>query len=274
MDRVEATGFGVAAAGHVMLLGVLSLGFASATRPPLVTDSIEVAFVDEIGLKAAVTEAETEAPAEAEAPVAGPPEEAIPAPAETPPEPKPAPQPKAAVPTPEPKPKKEKQPVKAAPARPAPKKAAPSDSEASAKGSARQARASRIGSDLLKGLADPGRGKATAPRAAVSSRNMAGLAQAIIAQVKPCYVVPTGGTDSGSIETVLRLRLREDGSVATPPAMIEQNGVTSANRPYARQMADAAKRAVLRCSPLKLPPDLYEGGWEDITFGFRAEAMG
>ena len=305
MDRAEATGFGVAVAGHALLLGVLSLGFADAARPPLTTDSIEVALIDEVGLKAAVTEASTEDPAQAEAPEAGPPEEAAPEPVEAPPEPRPTPppppprpqpqpqpQPKAAAPAPEPKPRekpakpapakveaRKPAPPKPAPARAAPAKAAPArpspgKSEANAAGTGKQARASRLGSDILKGLSDPSAGKAEKPRAAVSSRNMAGLVQAIRDQVKPCYVIPTGGEGSDSIQTVLRLRFRQDGAVATPPAVVEQNGLTAANRSYAKQMSDAAKRAVLRCAPLKLPPDLYDGGWEDIEFVFNPRAMG
>jgi hypothetical protein len=103
---------------------------------------------------------------------------------------------------------------------------------------------------------------------------MAGLAAAIAAQVKPCYVVPAGGTDAQVIVTVLRLRFNPDGSVATPPAITEQSGVTAANQAYARQMGEAARRAVLRCSPLRLPADLYEGGWEDIEFVFNPRMMG
>lgn len=270
MDRTEATGFGVAVAGHALLLGILSVGFASASRPPLIADSIEVSLVDEIGLRSALADPSTEAPAEAQAPEMGPPEEAAPAPVEAPPEPTPpppAPKPKAVAPAPE-------KPAKPTPAKPAPKKAAAKKSEASAKASAERARASRIGADILKGISDPSSGKAEKPRAPVGARDLAGLAAAIIRQVKPCYVVPTGGEDSGSIETVLRLQFRKDGSVAGSPTLVEQNGLTSANRPYARQMADAARRAVLRCSPLELPAELYEGGWEDITFGFRAEALG
>jgi hypothetical protein len=80
MDRAEAAGFGVAVAGHALLLGILSVGFASVSRPPLIADPMEVAFVDEIGLKAALADPSTEAPAEAQAPEMGPPEEAAPAP--------------------------------------------------------------------------------------------------------------------------------------------------------------------------------------------------
>jgi hypothetical protein len=134
---------------------------------------------------------------------------------------------------------------------------------------------SRLGPDFLKGISAEKTGKASTPRAAtVDARAMAGLAAAIAAQVKPCYVVPSGGTDSGNIVTVLRLRFKPDGSTATPPAIVEQNGVGDSNRAYAQQMGDAAKRAVLRCSPLRRPAELYKGGWEDIEFVFNPRMMG
>jgi hypothetical protein len=33
-------------------------------------------------------------------------------------------------------------------------------------------------------------------------------------------------------------------------------------------MVEVSRRAVLRCAPLKLPAELYAGGWENITMGF------
>ena len=39
-------------------------------------------------------------------------------------------------------------------------------------------------------------------------------------------------------------------------------------------MADAARRAVLRCSPITgLPPELYDGGWDDFDFRFKPDQM-
>jgi outer membrane biosynthesis protein TonB len=111
MDRAEATGLGIAVAGHALLLAILSLGLATATKKPLLSEPMEVTFVEEVGLKSAVTEVSTEAPAPSVAPVAGPPEEAAPAPepVPAPPEPAPAPPeplpppPKPAPPAPQPK---------------------------------------------------------------------------------------------------------------------------------------------------------------------------
>jgi hypothetical protein len=43
--------------------------------------------------------------------------------------------------------------------------------------------------------------------------------------------------------------------------------------PYVRQADEAAIRAIRRSSPLHLPPELYEGGWQDITLNFRPDQM-
>ena len=76
------------------------------------------------------------------------------------------------------------------------------------------------------------------------------------------------------IVTVLQLRFNRDGSVAGTPQLVEQKGVTDDNRGYARQMVDVSRRAVLRCAnPIKLPAELYAGGWENITMGFTPGQM-
>jgi hypothetical protein len=138
----------------------------------------------------------------------------------------------------------------------------------------KKATGERLGPDFLKGITSSKTGgKSQTPRAALSGIQMRGLASAIAAQVKPCYVIPTGGADALSIISVLRLRFNADGSVSGTPNVTSHEGVTETNRSYVRQMDDAAVRAVLRCSPLRLPPELYEGGWEDIEFGFYPQAM-
>ena len=256
MDRAERTSFGIAAAGHVVLFGALSLGLLTTSKPkPPMNDPMEVQLVDEIGLRSAMPAPAIEPPAPSEAPEIAKPVEAAPEPTPPPPAPVPKPQPKpaAAKPTP-PDEQPRRRPDKPATEKP---------------------RGSRLGPDFLKGISpEKSAGKATTPRAAtVSAQALAGLAAAIAAQVKPCYVVPAGGTDSGNIITVLRLRFNPDGSVSTEPRIAEQSGVTESNQAYARQIGEAARRAVLRCSPLRLPAELYEGGWEDIEFVFNPRLM-
>ena len=289
MERAERYGLGVAALGHVALFVALSLSLFSARIPkPPVADTMDVQLVDKVGLTSAAPKVAQEAPAPSVAPEQGPPTEApppLPAPAPkpepkpTPPKPepkpevKPEPKPKPAKPEPKPKPAPEK------PAKPVPQKQPPKKTGLSADflkdlpkdtPGKNKPKGSRLGSDFLKGLSpDKSAGKANAPRAAaVSAQSMAGLAALLLQQVKPCYNPPAGGADAGQIATVLDLRLNRDGSVASVQ-IGEQSGVNGQNQAYARQMADAARRAVLRCAPFKLPPEMYEGGWDDFGFRFR-----
>src|SRR3546814_18444571 len=94
-----------------------------------------------------------------------------------------------------------------------------------------------------------------------------------IKQCQPVNVVPCGGCDRDEIGTVFRLELNRNCSVREV-SLEEQEGVNSANRDYARQMAEAARRARLRCAPLDLPADLYAGGWDDMDIGIRPSSLG
>ena len=311
MDRAERTGLGVAAIGHIALFVALSLSLFSARIPkPPIADTMDVQFVDKVGKTSAAPKVSQEAPAPSVAPEKGAPEDTPPPPPKaepvpkpqprpTPPkpapappkpeprpEPKPEPKPKPAPPKPAEKPKPEKEQAKPAPektAKPTPAKPAKkaglssdflSDLPPDKPGTAKP-KGSRLGSDFLKGLSpSKAPGKASAPHAAaISAQSMSGLIGLIASKVKPCYNPPAGGADSGQIVTILSIRMNKDGSVAnvTPGA---QSGVNGSNSAYARQMADAAVRAVKRCSPITgLPPELYDGGWSDFDFRFRPDQM-
>lgn len=97
-----------------------------------------------------------------------------------------------------------------------------------------------------------------------------GLAALLQMQVQPCYSPPAVDAAAGSITTVIDLNMNRDGSVASA-VVREQSGINVQNRAFASQMADAARRAVLRCSPFELPPELYEGGWDTFAFRFRGQ---
>ncbi|TVV72307.1 hypothetical protein FOY91_14885 [Sphingomonas solaris] len=148
---------------------------------------------------------------------------------------------------------------------------APGDKPAKAAGS-------RLGADFLKGITPEktSPGKSTKPAAAaVSASAMQGLAGAIKRQVQPCYELGSlAGTPAMSIVTTLRLRFNKDGTIANAPSVAEHSGVTPGNQAYVRQIDDVARRAVLRCAPLKLPAELYDGGWEDIELRFTPGTMG
>ena len=113
MDRAEKVGLGIAVAGHLVLFGLLSVGFLSTPNPEKLQQTpMEVSLVKDVGLEAAAPQAVTP-PAQSIAPEQGEPEDAA-HPAETVVEPEPEPEP--APPQPQPKP---------APPRPAPPKPQP-----------------------------------------------------------------------------------------------------------------------------------------------------
>lgn len=122
MERSDAIGLSVAAAGHVLLVAALSMGLFrfddARVTPP---DSIEVTLADEVALR--TSSPLPPMPAAAEAPEVGAPEDAAPAP-EPDPQPEPAPTPAPApapAPRPEPKPKPEPVPKPTPAPRPEPK---------------------------------------------------------------------------------------------------------------------------------------------------------
>lgn len=93
-------------------------------------------------------------------------------------------------------------------------------------------------------------------------------------QVRGCYRSPKLNRTARQIVTVLHVSYTADGKLAQSPMLSRQEGVTEANRVYAGQMARAAIEAVERCVPLRLPPELYQGGWNefDLTFSPRGLA--
>lgn len=274
MDKAEATGVGVAVAGHLALLAALSLGFATATKPPVLNQPMEVSFVDEIGLQSAVPEPTVEPPAQSVAPEFGPPEEAAPQPAEPVPAPKPAPpQPKPAPPAAE---TVQKPAEKPAPAKPAPAKTPPRTTESSGSGTAEKPRGVGLGKDFLKGLgADPSPSRSQKPTGAVmNAQAMAGIVAAIQRQIQPCanrQVNP--GPGANRITVKLNLRLNPNGSLAARPRVVSTSGVDDENARYEKRVEDLAIAAFTGCSPLQgLPEELYEtpqGGWSNFNMNYK-----
>ncbi len=125
MERAEKIGLGVAVAGHVVLFGLLSIGFLDTPNPLKLKQSpVEISLVKDVALESAAPRV-TEAPSQAVAPDVGEPEEAPPPAPEAPAKPQPRPEP---APAPEPKPAPvlpRPTPPKPAPAKPSPPKPAP-----------------------------------------------------------------------------------------------------------------------------------------------------
>lgn len=93
-------------------------------------------------------------------------------------------------------------------------------------------------------------------------------------QVKACYRAPRLSSSARQIVVKLRVRLTPEGALAAPPAVVARSGVTPANIGFVGAVTAAAVRAVELCAPLRLPPELWAGGWDsfDLTFSPGGQA--
>ena len=99
---------------------------------------------------------------------------------------------------------------------------------------------------------------------AVASQVLASAA----AQVRRCYRSPRASTSGRRIVTRLAIRLNADGTLAGLPVIVSQSGVNQNNGADAPRMAEAASLAVIRCAPLKLPPEHYGRVWQSFELTF------
>jgi outer membrane biosynthesis protein TonB len=271
MDRAEQAGLGVAVAGHIALFAALSLGLLSAPElPKLDSQPVEVTLATEVDLKSAAPAPAPPAPAQPQAQPAPP--EPTPAPiiaAPPPPQLIEKPQPK-----PEPKPvaKMEPKPTSKAETKPKPVtkpvKVAKVDPEAR--------RRPGLSNSIVSGLSDtPSQAKPTKPgkvaptsaapaepagvsAAAMTGPQKASLNSLIYTQLKP-YWRPPSGADAELLITRLSVRLNKDGSLASDPEVITQDGINDSNRSQAKLHADRAIQAVRRAAPFNLPVQFYDG---------------
>ncbi|WP_343061315.1 hypothetical protein [Novosphingobium flavum] len=260
LRREEKAGLAVAVAAHVALVAWLALKPPTPAPLPL-PERMTVTFSDEIAERSTSPEPAAEA-APAIAPVIA--ENPVPEPA---PEPQPRPQPQVQPPPPKPlpqvipkpQPAPKPQPVAKAPAKPAPAPQKPAAKPAGGGGS-------RIGSDFLKGIAGgqtPGAKATTPPAQEIGPAVRSALSGAITRQLKPKWSAPQGA-DSDQLVTVLAWDLNPDGSLAGPPRVVSQAGITDANRAQAQRHAEQAVRAVRLAAPFDLPEDLY-AAWKHVA---------
>lgn len=285
MERAEKIGLGIATAGHVLLFGALSMSFLHPPKPfKLNNPPIDVSIVDEVALRSAAPKITTEPPPPTQAPEIGPEEQAAPAPKSVP-EPVPTPTPKtlpktlpkplpAKAPSPKalpkvvaPAPPKKREPTTTQPAKAAPAK----PKSASASGKAAQTRGSRLGPDFLKGIqvenAPPAKATAAMPAAIIGPAQKAALDAEIRRQIKPHWKSPTGA-DVEQLRTSVAVTLNKDGSLKDEPAIRGTTGQTPSNQGQVRLHQEQAIRAIKLAAPFRLPPDLYNGGWESLIISF------
>jgi outer membrane biosynthesis protein TonB len=295
LSRSEAGAVGASAIGHLILFGLLSVGFLATPNPEKLKPApIQVTLSDEVGLTSEAPTISHEEMAAKKSPVEAPLEpdtapEPADEPAPTPPEPAPQPQPAPPRPVPakpapapaQPKPAPAKpapatrpapaakpapaKPAPAAPAaKPAPAKPAPARSTGGAPAKARgpvKPTGRLEGLDL--GQSDtPNRSTSTKPpAAAVGPQVKAALGAEVIRQIKPHWTPPSGA-DSDKLRTRVVVSLNRDGSLAGEPR-VTQTGVTDSNRSQAALARERAIRAVKLAAPFKLPPQFYDA-WKTI----------
>jgi hypothetical protein len=80
----------------------------------------------------------------------------------------------------------------------------------------------------------------------------------VASQVRRCYRAPRIPSVGRTIVTRLLVRYGPDGVLEDLPVMVFQQGTGPQNQPYAGRMAEAARLAVIQCSPVRLPPELRE----------------
>ncbi len=260
-ERQSLLAAGVA---HLALLAALSIGWAWQQRPlPATDDMVPVDIVDIADVP------RTPEPPRPSA-EAAPQDNAAPPPApDAAPEPEPQPPaPTDAVPPPETRPEPPK--PAASPKAPRPE-ARPLDTSTLAnlidkalpKAKTKPLDTSKLAQDIA--AASP-RGAVVDPRAAAT------LAQAIRSQVAPCWNPPIGGADVRKMTVLIRAEFGKDGRVIGVPTVVGQTGASTGNGDYARAFAETARRAVLRCAPLKLPANLYDL-WKSVEINFDPESM-
>ena len=279
MERAEKIGLGVATAGHVLLFGLLSVGFLATPNPlKLNSPPMDVSLVDEVDLRSMAPQVSTQPPPPSVAPEQGPTEDAAPAPV---PEPAPAPAPK---PTPAPAPPKQVAPKpKPTPPKPKPAAAAPAPAQqkaqpkpkantpvrASGQGKSEKPRGSLLGKDFLKGIdtqADAPRKPAPPPAAAMGPAQKAALDAEIRRQIKPYWKSPTGA-DVEQLRTFVDVQLAQNGAIIGSPQIFDTTGITASNRAQVKLHQELAIRAIKLAAPFKLPADLYDG-WKSLRISF------
>ena len=256
MDRAEKLGLGAATAGHVVLFGLLSVGFLATPNPMKIErHPVEVTFTDEVGLEATAPRASQQPPATSVAPEFGRPEEAAPAEAQHQPEPAPAPAEPAPAPVPTPTPKPNKPPVRerAEASRPAP-----------AKPAERKARGARLGPDFLKGITEAASASRTAEASAanIGPKVQASLAAELKRQLKPHWRPPSGA-DIEKLRVTIVANLALDGTIVGQPRVIGPTGITPSNKAQANLFVERALAAVKLAAPYQFPKDYY-AAWKTI----------
>jgi hypothetical protein len=96
---------------------------------------------------------------------------------------------------------------------------------------------------------------------------------AIRYQIQQCWSIPAGARDAENLVVRIKVYLNTDGSLSKAPEIVGSSGGGGTSDPFYRTAAESARRAVLKCAPLKnLPVDKY-ARWREITLTFNPREM-
>ncbi len=90
---------------------------------------------------------------------------------------------------------------------------------------------------------------------------------ALRAQIQACWNPPPGALEARELVVDVRLQLNRDGSVSTEPQVMNRG-----NHPQFQVAAEAARRAIKRCAPYKMPVAKYDL-WSDVEVRFDPREM-
>jgi len=90
---------------------------------------------------------------------------------------------------------------------------------------------------------------------------------ALRAQIQACWNPPPGALEARELVVDVRLQLNRDGSVSSEPQVMNRG-----NHPQFMVAAEAARRAIKRCAPYKMPVAKYDL-WSDVEVRFDPREM-
>lgn len=93
---------------------------------------------------------------------------------------------------------------------------------------------------------------------------------AVRSQIAGCWYIDPGKKGADTLVIEIHVDLASDGSVLGNPEILDTE--RAATDPVFQAAAEAARRALLKCSPLHLPPDKYDT-WKSTTFRFNPSGM-
>ncbi|MBS3647782.1 hypothetical protein KEU06_03955 [Pseudaminobacter sp. 19-2017] len=91
---------------------------------------------------------------------------------------------------------------------------------------------------------------------------------ALRGQVQRCWNIPAGAMDGANLRVSVKFKLDPSGALDGSPEIISGGGSSGVER----AAAEAARRAVARCSPYTLPAEKYDA-WADVIVNFDPSEM-